>query len=1054
MEKTAPFLVYNASAGSGKTYTLVRRYLSLCLKNQSPLAFRQILAITFTNKVANEMKERILEELQNFGASPDEDSLLGNLAKELGISLEQMQPRADDLLTAILHNYSAFSVSTIDKFTNRIIRSFARNLNLAAHYEVEMDGAEMLREAIDEMLAGLTENSAATQVLLDFVSQSLDENRSPRPEKSLLEMGQNLFQERAFSAVKKLKEIGLEGVENARRELHSEKVKMEKNVQIRAEKLLTFLDENGFHQEDFYSGYLYKYLMFLFEGRTDKWIPSATLLKTAETGEKLYSQSKKHLVQKFAPFEVEIVDRFGSLVQWILPLSARYFLVEKILRKIHSLAALTEIDRHLQHLKERSNRLPIGEFNRLVSERLEDEPVGFVFEKLGEKYAHFFVDEFQDTSILQWQNLTPLINNSIAGGGSAMIVGDGKQSIYRWRGGEVEQFLELSNDEHPSNQIIVNGNPVSLYNRQTEILENNWRSRENIVQFNNEFFVETAAFLKDENHQNLYQNTTEQNAQKKDGGLVEISLLSYETDKEEHNQLQCEKCLEIVQQSHENGFAYGDITFLTRNNRDGALLSEYFLNRKIPVVTPDSLSLGNSPEVQAVVSFLAMLARPDAFENRYPFFIRLWQLPEIQNRFSERHSFLNENIKLPLPAVFAFLKDTQQDISLDAISQESLSDQAYSMARFLKLNVQSNPFIYAFFDAIQKFEMRDGQSASGFLRWWEEKGKDEKIKLGETENAVQVMSIHKSKGLQFPVTVVPFANWRVTQEPRPEAWLDLEAADFHGLPAALVGLSKPNENAANERYATAFQEYEKNVLLDNLNLLYVAFTRAQQELHVISTSGHREDGKRVQGFLKPFLKRKNAGEFLRIGEPVQNPKAEESANPPPENSLKKYASQGWRGKLQISQTAPKNWNEKVESPRDFGLKIHSLMAEIETENDIEIALEKMVSRGDFSSRESGRLKEMALEITRHPRLFRLFQKEARILNENEILIPHQKSARPDRVVILENQTHILDYKTGTPNEKDERQILEYRQLLTEMNFPEGDNCLVYLGNSINVKFAF
>lgn len=1048
------FEVYSASAGAGKTYTLVKNYLKICLDSENNMKFREILAITFTNKAANEMKERIVEQLKEFSeyTSPRKDpdksyGMLLQLAEEIGVAPEKLSYRARDVLSNILHNYSAFSVSTIDKFTNRLIRSFAQDLKLSSNYEVELDSGEMLSEAIDRMLADLEENSTTSEVLLQFINTKLDEGKSPRPEMNLQQMGYNLFNEGAMPFLKKLRGLDTSSIMQAGKKMKAELVEMEDRLKKQALQLMELIKANGIEKMDFSGGHVYNFINYYLEGRVDKWAPGKMVLKGLEPDASFYAKAKaKTLAFKFDPIELDLRNGLQLLVESFQELFPRYHLIDRILRDIYSLATLAEIESNLELVKEETNRLPIGEFNKLISEKLDKEPTAYLYEKLGDRYHFFFIDEFQDTSVLQWKNLLPLINNAMASSGSVMIVGDGKQSIYRWRGGEVSQFINLCNDADPSNKVAVGEQLMELYPRYNINLGSNYRSRKNVVEFNNEFFTLTGKMLEGEHFQVLY-NEASQNVERQEGGYVYLKRFSY--DKQTYEEQQCRECLRIIRDAVKRNYSLSDITIITRRKQESALLADFLVKENIAVVSPDSLEVSQSSGVRALVSFLKFLVRPDDLEGRWEFLNALWSQPAIQARFDEKHLFLDRYIHQQALQVHHFLEEHIEAYNYAELLKLSLGDKIYRMSAILKLEVQGNPFLHTFLDQAVDYQNKKQDGEAGFIRWWEEKGCTKSINLPAGVEAVNLMTVHKSKGLEFPVTIVPFADWLATREPMGSStWMEVGSLEMHGLPVARVGLSE--QQYAYDVYRQLHQANKENVYLDNLNLAYVAFTRAVDELYVLSARGIFQEGEKLTRYISSYFETKGLDpECIEIGSRgVKEAKNQEKVSG--RGNLMEYASVNWFDKLRVSVDAPLNWKAGEGDQASYGKKVHSLMSKITDSKQVDSVLARELERGNISSDEYSELLPVIQGLTQDPVLVQYFEEGLEVFNEEEILIPGNISARPDRVVRKGDKLHIIDYKTGVPLPVHQEQVNGYRLLLQEMGYPDGDNVLVYLAGQPEV----
>lgn len=1050
------FHIYNASAGAGKTYSLVRNYLRICLASPSPSSFRSILAITFTNKAAQEMKDRIISALKAFSQYPDcgnDKSMFEDLAQELNLESSEMKRRSHESLRLILHQYSAFSVSTIDKFTNRLIRTFAQDLKLSANYEVELDNLQILGEAIDKMLSDIEEGSALSKILIQFLNFRLEEGRSPRTDLPLLNMGKSLFQEDAIYPISLLKDIDSEEFMNIRSKLYARNKALEKQVAEEADKALKIIDQACIPHPLFNRSYLPKYLIKSSKGIFS--LPSASVLSQINAEVDLYAKSKaKEGELLIDPIQSTLLKQCHNLLEVIRVNYSVYQISKLVISNILSLAVLTEIERNLEEVKTDENRLPIGEFNKLVSEKLREQPAAFMYERMGDRYQHYFIDEFQDTSILQWRNMLPLINNAMSQGGSGMLVGDGKQSIYRWRGGEVEQFLNLSNDLDEGNKIQVNGQEIELYSRATVNLPSNWRSRKNIVAFNNNFFPSILDLKDDkgmlrinnEAHKDLFQNAG-QEAQGKDGGYIEIRRTLYEKENEEaYHLFHAESCLNIVKEALERGYSLKDIAILNRRKSDSAVLSKYLVSKGIGVVSPDSLTADQSISVTAMISFLQFYLRPDDKEARLPFLN--WYYEERLSGKVSKHEFLKTWTETDTMGLLNFLEMELDDFTPQIFSTLSLSEKIFELSRIFALDIQNDPFLQAFSDAVLNFEQHYAEGESGFLRWWSKHSHELVVDLPDSLDAVRMMTIHKSKGLEFPIVILAYADWRAFSEQSSDTWLKLPSEKFFGLPVAKVGLRKDeNPFPGMEEYQYLYSKNQEDIILDNLNLLYVALTRPEDELYILGTEG-REDSQRISCYLQHFMEMENGEEqmFWSSGEKV-------SRIGEPSNEAKDtidYQRVSRAQKLAVTIDAPKDWHQGESDATAWGKKVHTVLSEVGLRSDAEGVIERLIQKGHVQTEQMEKLVDMVNAVVVHEDLAPFFEGEFHVLNESEILIPGGTSMRPDRILIKDNQFHILEYKTGKGHPAHMDQLHSYADVLMSMGFQKGEIMLVYLGEEIKL----
>jgi ATP-dependent exoDNAse (exonuclease V) beta subunit len=1040
-KESIPFTVYNASAGAGKTFSLVLAYLRICLSSEDGQGFRKILAITFTNKAAAEMKARIilaLTRLSQEQTTAQEDPMFSRLAEDLALTPEQLSARAETCLRGILHAYSAFSVSTIDKFTNRLIRSFAHELNLSTHYEVELDGQQMLEEAADTLLDSLREGDILSGTMVRFMQTQLADGKSPRIEKNLIEMGGNLFSESAQPYLQALQVLSFDDLITIRKSLKSRNTKIEKHLQSLAAGLLDLINEAGIEHKWFNRGYLPAWLQKFTKDGPLNWIPTATVSKQILGEADFFSKANEKSFGHFLEaIKSDLQEGLTHLYAELLEAFPVYHLSALLLRDFYSLAVLRELDVALQELKEETNRLPIGEFNKLIGERLQEQAAPFLYEKLGDRYRHFFIDEFQDTSNLQWNNLVPLINNALAEGAntsSAMLVGDGKQAIYRWRGGAVDQFIALSDDTHGSNKIAANGQEIELYKRTSIQLENNFRSLQNIVAFNNQLFLGLSDQLQSVQHKTLFK-AAKQEPKGAEGGYVEVCLNEYE--KSTYVEAELNRIDTTIERAIADGYSYGDIALLVRGAKEGKWISDHLFEKGLPLITAATLSLGQSKEVSFIIDFLQVHNRPDDQQAQMRVLDALWEQHSALQRES-KHTFL-ETVKKGKEVVFyQTIQTLWPDFQSKNFDQASLSEKVYQLTWFQNLNTADDLFISAFIDEVLRFEQNEKGTVADLLDWWISRGYKKQLGFEEASNAIRLMTIHKSKGLEFPVVIIPFADWPFKVGVQKE-WMPLNPEAFFGLPTGQISLSQTHLDYTTEAYQELYHSNESAIVLDNLNLLYVAMTRAVERLHVFSSEGKAKGDKHIGTFIKAFIEQYGEGGIYTSGtlEPPKREAAQASSKTPLPIHFEHAI---WRDKLSISVNAPRDWVTIENDERQYGRIVHEVLANIDYTD--EYAREKMPNE------EVAHLVESVLS---NPELKPYFSKTATVLNERDLLAPGGKILRPDRVVLEGNIAHILDYKTGVPAESHQKQLITYRQQLEQAGFTLGETKLVYLDDTLTIK---
>jgi ATP-dependent exoDNAse (exonuclease V) beta subunit len=598
------FVTYNSSAGSGKTYTLVKEYLKIALETNNSNQYKHILAVTFTNKAAAEMKERIIEALTALSSGkPLEGTpkfLLEDLLKPikyggLGINSDEIGERCKKVLKSILHSYNDFGVSTIDKFTHKIIRTFAHDLQLPLNFDIELDDREVLGAAIDLLIAEVGNNEKLTKLLLEYTSKKAEEESDWRIERDLYEFSRNLLKEDGELYLAKIRKLSIKDFEVIKTQLYEQTKEFESTVKQYGEDGLAFINQKKVEFSSFSRSFFANYWKDL--ATLKKFEPTATTLKII-TGEQNWYAAKVDDDQKqlIDSFQDEFTNQFNESRVYLDEFEGNYRVNKLIIKNLYNLAVLNEIEKTVLQFKKDNNVLSISDFNKRIAQIVETEPIPFIYERLGEKYNHYLIDEFQDTSIIQWHNLIPLVDNALGNGKFNMVVGDAKQAIYRWRGGEVEQIINLPQIyNHKNNPLLLEREAALGRNFSEEMLTTNYRSKAEIVQFNNDFFQSVAGNLS-ENYQKLYTDLTQEYNDKNTGGGVSVEFLE-ESDNEMYRTSVLKNIFNITQQALLDDYSLSDVAILTRSNSDGAEIATFLLENDINVISSESLLLNNSSEV-------------------------------------------------------------------------------------------------------------------------------------------------------------------------------------------------------------------------------------------------------------------------------------------------------------------------------------------------------------------------------------------------------------------------------------------------------------------------
>ncbi|GIR12182.1 MAG: hypothetical protein CM15mP23_07570 [Cryomorphaceae bacterium] len=696
--KSAPFKIYSASAGSGKTFTLVKEYLKVCLKAESPQKFMAILAITFTNKAAAEMKERIIKSLKAFSdpdkAEQTELDMMSLMLEETGLTKKELKSKAQLIFENILHNYSRFAIGTIDKFTHRVLKTFAQDLGLPNNFEVEMEHKLLLKQAVDLSINKTGKDEKLTTLFVNFIQNKTANDKSWLIEKDFYLVAEELLKESGQGHCENLKNLSLDNFFKLRNEIQNFTNKIDHELSTLGQRFLSHCKNNSLKHEWFAGGArsgLAKYFEYLSSKNWEKYKPSDSILRNIEkenwyagkTPKEAYGQIDE-VQKKFYPLvkkAIEILEEYPKYVHFKL-----------IAHNLYSVAILHEVSKEMQQIKEQNNIVPIGEFNKKIAEVLQNEEGNFIYERLGERYANYFIDEFQDTSELQWKNLIPLIENAIADGqkpGSAMIVGDAKQAIYRWRGGEVDQFINLQ-------QLAVDPNSQVAYKMEYLSLKNNYRSKAEVVNFNNELFSSIAHQIEHKKYKELFINLKAQEV-KGSGGYVSLEYLE---NGMEHDELQLDRCLKTVKELNKNGFNHGDICILTRTKAKGVLIVKKLSENNIPVISSESLLLEQSTEIRFILNFLRFLNEPNHPRYRFKIVEFLhenafcpWSLEMINQK-------LEMLCKGSTNQFYAFLKELVIDFDLLKWRSSSLIELCHRIIKAFELEKRARIYVQFFLDEV------------------------------------------------------------------------------------------------------------------------------------------------------------------------------------------------------------------------------------------------------------------------------------------------------------------------------------------------------------------
>ncbi len=1052
MQKTS-FSIYDASAGSGKTYTLVKEYLKIILSSNKNDAYRNILAITFTNKAVHEMKSRVVESLSEFAKdNPSEKAqqLMQDIQIETGLSLQNIQAKAKSIIKNLIHNYAAFDISTIDKFTHKVIRAFAHDLNLPITFEVSLDTENLLTEAVDAIIAEAGSNEELTNLLVDFTMEKTDDDKSWDVSREIMETGRLILNENNREEITHFHNKTIAEFVAIKSKLTQLSNELEGETKDQAMLALQLIEQNGIDISSFSRQTLPNHLVSIQQG---KFNPKNKMFYTFEDIQINKTARDREIIESIIPNLLAILNSIYKIFE-------KKNFYDAFLKNITPLSLLNTLSNELSKIQKEQGILSITEFNKLIYEQIQNQPAPFIYERLGEKYKHFFIDEFQDTSEMQWQNLIPLIDNALSSEdllgerGSLMIVGDPKQSIYRWRGGKAEQFIELSKTKNPFN------NP----DKKQFSLDTNYRSYSQIIDFNNHFFEFLSDEFENENYKDLYKNHSRQKENAKKGGYVNILFIpksekeEFEPEASDEESLDKTKLyllatLNTIQKVKTNCFSNKDIVILTRKKAQGTAIANYLTEQGIPILSSESLLINSSSEVQFIIHFLYYLKNNNDLQSKASF---LYYLAKKQEHKTGIHDFIAQGMAMKTEKEFQlWLFNYEIDLSFENIRKKSLYEATEIIISKAIPIEKRNAYVQYFLDIVLERDVRNQAGISDFLNYWDKNGEKLSIPSPEGNDAVRIMTIHKSKGLEFPVVIFPFAEEDFSKGPREKIWLNADENTM-GLPKVLVDKNKNVENFGEDASATYLQKTQED-LLDTINVLYVALTRAAEQLHIITgmqtKNNKNEYPKNMATFFIQFLESNNLFNESQLDYEFGNAQklSQENNKQQETHAIPQVALTLNPKNIKIAQRESLMWNTKQQKAIEYGNIIHEILSFVKTKSDVDLAIAKAIENGLIISSQKEGIKKTIHEIVNHQELSVFFSEHSKALNEKTIIQKEGVLVKPDKMVVTkDSEIYLLDYKTGLHQAKYQLQIENYQKVIEKMGFKVTKKTLIYIGETINV----
>ena len=1082
--------IYKASAGSGKTFRLAIDYLKLILKNE--VTYRHILAVTFTNKATAEMKSRVLDELYKLSVGRN-TAYQQVLQAELNMQEWEITERARKALKRILHDYSRFSISTIDSFFQRVIKAFNRELGINSAYSVELDENTILEEATDRLILSVEEDLRLRAWLKEFAENKITEGRGWNLKNDILQLGKEIYNDSFRSLNEELyqKLNDKNFISDYRSELNKIIHLFEKTMQSFGNGGNHIIAENGLAVDDFKRKKSGPANSFTKLANGD-YSFTQTAIKAASDLEEWYVKNAEEHVKSVSSKLMEVLRNALDFHEHNIK---NYNSARLITDQLYVLGILVDLREKVKEICQEKGLVMISDSGHFIKEIIDGSDAPFVYEKTGVVYNHFMIDEFQDTSALQWENFKPLIINSLAEDHYDLVVGDVKQAIYRWRKGDWNLLAGKLNDS------------LGFFGTDTEVLDKNWRSCGNIVRLNNTIFTLAPAILQQHFESELekidptertglrpiseiYAGQFQQTGKTElsSNGSFRIKFLEASREKQEDNEeLVKAEMIEKIKDLQSRGVPASRMAVLVREKKEARIIAELFLLEKnkpenhefnFDVLSNESLYLNNSRLVGFVVAVMLYFLTPDNpiilatlnfyyYSYLYPALNDAGLLPD----FSE-----GEEIQTSLDFTKAYqphIPEQFEDLDNEAnglvrflksesfrklISGKSLQEMVYTISEKFNLFSIKNELAYlqAFIDQLAQYERGNASELSSFLSWWDDNAEKTTIPVAESIDAINILTIHKSKGLEFDHVFIPFCDWSILPNAShaPLLWCSPNKPPFDGLKLVPV---KYGTRLAKSIFSNEYFTEKYNTYIDNLNLLYVAFTRAQSGLYAwskttgkMNTVGDLLQKSVIQDSelpehslkLKDFFNEKES--LIEYGSFFCD--EADKANDIRNILLGQFSFADFRKFLSIRKNTqdffnPKEWAIAVNK----GRIIHEILAGISHRDELKRSVKKAVFAGKISEKEAGEYYTEIEKMINDKEVANWFDGSYRVINERNILTngPHGIK-RPDRIMIKDGQLVVVDYKSGEQeSEKHKMQMRSYITLLKQCGYTNVKGFLWY-----------
>lgn len=1087
-----PLVIYKASAGSGKTFTLAVEYISLLISN--PDSYRNILAVTFTNKATNEMKMRILSHLYGISHNlPDSKDYLEQVKKRTELDEPVIISNAGKALGLLLHNYNYFRVETIDSFFQAVLRNLARELDLTPNLRIELRDEEIESKSVDKMIEELKPGDNVLSWILEYISDNMSNDKGWNVIRQIKDFGRTIFKDFYKENQEQISAFlsSSDSFNQYRKMLRDIKKDAEEKLQSIPKEFYKIIDKEGFEIKDFSYGSsgVAGFFVKIEEGRYDSGIVTTRVSKAVNSADAWVSKSSSNHDDITALARSVLIPLLQQSLTDRETLWRQYHNADVTLKHLNQLRLLNDIEKRVRRYNESSNTFLLSDTQYLLHRLISESDAPFIYEKIGAQLKHVMIDEFQDTSSLQWQNFKVLLKESMSHADAFnMIVGDVKQSIYRWRSGDWRLLSNLKDEFKGAAKDIP--------------LDTNYRSQKNIVTFNNQFFIDAVAYETGENVDagshlgKAYEEVIQKlpNSKKDNNmGLVDIQLVPRNTDYESRT---LNYISDKIRMLLSQGVKQKDIAILVRTNKSIPVIANYFVENHpdIVIVSDEAFRLDGSPAVKILSEALRLIAHPNDMLTRCNLAV-LYQLHVMGNPLGSGTMLLADgspNSLLPQK----FIDEMRV---LSTLPLYELAENIYQIFNLQILDKQSG-YVCAFYDLLTSFVNDNTSDIDAFLEQWDTTLCSNTIQ-GDEADGVRIVSIHKSKGLEYDNVIVPFCDWRLEMA-GDILWCKPGESPYDKLPLVPVDFSA--RNMLETIYEKDYKEETLQLMVDNMNLLYVAFTRASNNLFVMGTTG--EKGRRsslIQNCIETVCKNLNAiidGSAtleeceddngisihfsfgsLFVGKEKEKKVTHNKLLQQSENKIITVSSfdskvefrQSNRSRQFIDNANIANITIDADNINDLeatsnktssqyiniGLLMHRVLSTITTLDDLPHAIDQLHREGlvGGTSVSYSRLESLLRQrLSANGMVQRWFASGWQVFNECKALVSVDgmvKELRPDRAITNGTDTIVIDFKFAAPLDEHRRQVSGYMRLLESMGYPgvKGYLWYVYTNKIIEVK---